>query len=107
MLYNLLGNALKFTYQGAVKVNIEFLHHEKLLITKVQDSGIGIQESDLRQLFIFFNCLAKSKDMNRGGMGLGLSISKMITQQLGGEISVTSKPDVGSIFSFKIPINKF
>ena len=40
-------------------------------------------------------------------MGLGLSISKMITQQLGGEISVTSKPDVGSIFSFKIPINKF
>ena len=40
-------------------------------------------------------------------MGLGLSISKMITQQLGGAISVTSEPNVGSIFTFKIPINEF
>jgi two-component system sensor histidine kinase ChiS len=45
--------------------------------------------------------------MNKGGMGLGLTISKMILQQLNGEISVVSVPDVGSTFSFKIPISEY
>ena len=45
--------------------------------------------------------------MNKGGMGLGLTISKMILQQLNGEISLVSEPGVGSIFSFKIPISEF
>lgn len=61
----------------------------------------------MKKLFQFFGCIAKSKDINRGGMGLGLTISKMILQQLEGIIEVRSKPNEGSVFSFKIPITEF
>ena len=57
-------------------------------------------KEDLNQLFKFFGKIAKTKDVNRGGMGLGLTISKLILQQLDGEISVTSQPGKGSVFSF-------
>lgn len=51
--------------------------------------------------------MSKSKDINRGGMGLGLSISKLIVQKFGGIISVNSKPNLGSNFFFLIPIDVF
>jgi signal transduction histidine kinase len=51
---------------------------DEWLISDVLDTGIGISEEDLKKLFQFFGCIAKSKDINRGGMGLGLTISKMI-----------------------------
>ena len=44
----------------------------------MQDTGIGIEEEDLKKLFLFFSCVSKSKDYNRSGLGLGLTISKMI-----------------------------
>ena len=67
---------------------------------------MGISEEDLQKLFKFFGSLAKTRDINRGGMGLGLTISKLILQQLKGSISVKSKPNVGSIFTFGIPITE-
>ena len=54
------------------------------LVSSVSDTGIGIKRDDLNRLFTFFGCIAKSKHINRGGMGLGLTISKMILQQLEG-----------------------
>ena len=54
------------------------------LVSSVSDTGIGIKRDDLNRLFTFFGCIAKSKNINRGGMGLGLTISKMILQQLDG-----------------------
>lgn len=54
------------------------------LVSSVSDTGIGIKRDDLNRLFTFFGCIAKSKHINRGGMGLGLTISKMILQQLDG-----------------------
>jgi signal transduction histidine kinase len=57
------------------------------------DTGIGMRQEDLQKLFKFFGTLSKSKDINRGGMGLGLSISKLIVNSLGGEISVESVVD--------------
>ena len=77
------------------------------LITDIEDTGIGIEAEDLKKLFKFFGTLAKSRDINRGGMGLGLTISKMILQQLNGDISVKSEPKKGSIFTFRIPITEF
>ena len=71
------------------------------------DTGIGIQPNDLAKLFKFFGCITKSKDINRGGMGLGLTISKMIIQQLKGDIEVKSEPNKGSTFTFVIPISEF
>ena len=60
------------------------------LVCSVQDSGVGILPEDLEKLFKFFGCLAKTKDLNRGGMGLGLTISKMLVQKMGGDINVNS-----------------
>ena len=75
-MFNLLGNASKFTFTGFLSVGVIFSGGE--LTTDVQDTGIGISADDLGKLFQFFGSLAKSKDINRGGMGLGLTISKMI-----------------------------
>ncbi len=57
----------------------------------------------MSKLFKFFGCLAKTKDINRGGMGLGLTISKMIIQQLGGDITVESEYGKGTKFTFELP----
>ncbi|TNV84684.1 hypothetical protein FGO68_gene9919 [Halteria grandinella] len=104
VLFNLLGNAIKFTFQGIIKIGINFDEQNQALKVKVIDTGVGIQPEDQNKLFKFFGCLTKTKDINRGGMGLGLTISKMIVQQLGGEIKVKSTPQVGSEFSFWIPV---
>lgn len=102
ILFNLVGNAVKFTYQGFIKIKLD-VHESGELSTSVTDTGLGIHEEDLNKLFQFFGKIAKSSEVNRGGMGLGLTISKMIVQQLGGHISVESVPNVGSTFSFRLP----
>ena len=86
VLFNLIGNAVKFTFHGEISVHLYFEHGE--LITKIEDTGIGIVEEDLNKLFKFFGQISKSKNINRGGMGLGLTISKMILQQMQGKIEV-------------------
>jgi signal transduction histidine kinase len=63
---------------------VEVMFNGQQLVSSVSDTGIGIKRDDLNRLFTFFGCIAKSKDINRGGMGLGLTISKMILQQLDG-----------------------
>lgn len=78
MLFNLLGNAQKFTFEGGISVHIEFDHETRVLKTSVTDSGIGMSQEELKRLFRFFGTLQKSKNLNRNGMGLGLTISKMI-----------------------------
>ena len=90
VLFNLIGNAIKFTFEGMIKVDVAFDETNAELLTSVDDSGIGMNPEDLLKLFRFFGTLSKTKDINRGGMGLGLTISKMIIRQLGGEISVNS-----------------
>ena len=72
----MIGNATKFTFKGGIKVHLWF--DEEELYTEIEDSGIGIIEEDLNKLFKFFGQISKSKDINTGGMGLGLTISKMI-----------------------------
>jgi signal transduction histidine kinase len=59
---------------------------DNFLVSTVKDTGIGMSNEDLTQLFKFFGQISKSKDINRGGMGLGLTISKMISQQMQGTI---------------------
>ena len=80
VLFNLLGNAQKFTFDGCIIVYIEYEPKTRNLTTTVEDTGIGMGEQELKKLFKFFGTLPKSKDINRGGMGLGLTISKMIVR---------------------------
>ncbi len=73
-----MGNAVKFTFSGYVEVTVDFDKFKEVLICSVKDTGIGISEEGIGKLFQFFGCLTRTKDCNRGGMGLGLTISKMI-----------------------------
>lgn len=106
VLFNLIGNAVKFTFKGYIAVSFKYDPELSILTASVEDSGIGIQPNDLNKLFKFFGCLAASKTINQCGMGLGLTISKMIIHQLGGQISVTSLPGQGSNFTFTIPLKE-
>ena len=74
------------------------------LVTKVADTGIGIKQDQIQKLFKFFGTIEKSRKINRGGMGFGLTISKMIIQQLNGDIKVDSEYQKGSTFTFKIEL---
>jgi signal transduction histidine kinase len=78
ILFNLLGNAIKFTFIGEIILTLDYKLAESLLITTVKDTGIGISQDNLNKLFHFFGCVVKSKNINQNGMGLGLTISKMI-----------------------------
>ena len=75
-----MGNALKFTLAGKLRVSMEFDPMNAELTTSVEDTGIGIKREDLSKLFKFFGTVSKSQSFNRGGMGLGLTISKMIVE---------------------------
>jgi len=102
VLINLLGNAVKFTDEGQVTLNISC--NEKELIFDVTDTGIGITEEDQKLVFEEFRQADGSTSRKYGGTGLGLSICKKIADLLGGNLSLTSSPGQGSTFTFKTPL---
>lgn len=77
-------------------------YQQSILLTEIEDTGVGINDDDLRKLFKHFGKLKCSKQINSNGMGLGLSISKQIVEQLNGEIKVQSKAGQGTKFSFTV-----
>lgn len=107
VLFNLIGNAIKFTFKGSITLLLDFDAESNFLTGSVTDTGVGIKQGDLDKLFKFFGTLARSKDLNRGGMGLGLTISKMIIQSLGGDISVESECGKGSSFTFSVSVKNY
>ena len=76
-------------------------------MTEIQDSGIGIHKEDLDKLFTFFGHTLKPKDINKHGMGFGLTFVKLLVHHLNGEIDVYSQPEEGTKFTFKLPIIDF
>jgi signal transduction histidine kinase/CheY-like chemotaxis protein/streptogramin lyase len=100
VLYNLLGNAMKFTIRGEVRLKVYAT--AELLRFEVQDTGKGIPPGDLPSIFEPFYQAANNELVGQG-VGLGLHISKQIVDLLGGKISVVSEPDRGSTFTFEIP----
>jgi signal transduction histidine kinase/CheY-like chemotaxis protein len=102
VLVNLVGNAIKFTQQGSVKVsaNLERPRSPDGITVRftVADTGIGIPDDQIEYIFGSFNQAQLSPEY--GGTGLGLAISKRLVQLMGGEIKVASGPGAGSIFSF-------
>jgi signal transduction histidine kinase len=103
VLVNLLGNAIKFTNQGGIKVNVSIPLKEKLSI-EVVDSGPGIPPEQLPDIFEAFRRGSNYAQRERQGAGLGLSIAKEIVTRMGGEISVSSQPGNGSAFTISLPI---
>ena len=105
---NLMGNAIKFTHQGHVKLSIkgEKYHHEKKLALHVaiSDTGIGMTQEQKDRLFTAFDQADTSMTRKYGGTGLGLTISKRLIEMMGGQINVESEKDKGSSFSFTIQV---
>lgn len=108
VLLNLLGNAVKFTESGSIKLQILKLDGapsgEVRLKFCIVDTGIGMGTETLQLLFQKFSQADSSTTRRFGGSGLGLAISQQLVQRMGGEIIVTSEPDQGSEFSFSIDL---
>jgi len=103
---NLVGNALKFTDQGQVAVEFRLLRPGDPLLVEcsVRDTGIGIPEDRLPELFQVFTQLESSRTKRFGGTGLGLAISRRLVEMMGGTIGVESRPNHGSTFSFTVSL---
>ena len=104
ILYNLIGNAIKFTNKGEIKVvaKIDTSELKTRLILKVIDTGVGIPQKELPKLFQEFTNSNSSNGFDHG-TGLGLSIVKKLTEIQNGKIEVESSPDEGSCFTIEIP----
>jgi len=103
ILVNLVGNAIKFTEVGSIKIAVR-LHATiaNQLCFEIQDSGIGMNEAQLAKLFRAFEQADTSTTRRFGGSGLGLRISKRLALMLGGDIEATSELGSGSRFAFSI-----
>ena len=102
ILFNLIGNALKFTAAGSVQVEVQ--RHGEELSFAIRDTGIGIAEEDISKLFHRFSQVDSSMNRRFGGTGLGLAISHRLATAMGGTIEVSSTPGKGSTFTFVIPV---
>eukprot|EP00347_Sterkiella_histriomuscorum_P022073 403331778 len=123
VLFNLVGNALKFTQQGSIKLSLtserktsvtresfsalvqtinNSTQEDIILHFTVEDTGIGIKEEDQSKLFKLFGKLKAHNNINKNGVGLGLTISKKLVEQLGGQIEVKSVVGQGTTFNFNI-----
>jgi len=109
IMINLLGNAIKFTAKGIINVSINLVSEEDENVTveiKVTDSGIGIPENKIASIFENFEQAHTITSSLYGGTGLGLAIVKQLVEKQGGTISVKSKVDEGSTFSFTLSYQK-
>jgi PAS domain S-box-containing protein len=103
IIYNLLSNAIKFTPDNGEVNLLAAVNHNRIKIS-VRDTGIGISEEDLDQLFMPFKQIDSQLSRQYNGSGLGLSIVKKLVELHGGNISVESKVGEGSTFAFTIPL---
>jgi signal transduction histidine kinase len=106
-VFNLVGNACKFTHNGRVTVtgDLESSADGDFYALRVTDTGIGISPENLGRLFVDFTQLDASTNRKYGGSGLGLAISRRLSRLMGGDITVTSNPGEGSTFTFRVPVN--
>jgi CheY-like chemotaxis protein len=106
ILINLLGNAIKFTRQGCVKLYITLARKDGgrlWLFAQVEDTGAGISEAELTRLFEPFSQVSRGHH-GQEGTGLGLAISREYARLMGGDITVTSSAGSGSVFRLEIPL---
>jgi PAS domain S-box-containing protein len=102
ILINLINNAIKFTETGGVLVELQDINEDQIIIT-VKDTGIGISEIDFKYIFQAFRQVNNTMSRQYEGTGLGLAIVKDLVTLMGGNISVESVLDRGSIFCLELP----
>jgi signal transduction histidine kinase len=103
VLLNLVGNALKFTDAGEIRISAKA--GDGSFTIAVRDTGPGISPADQGKIFEEFQQAENATTRKKGGTGLGLAISKRIVEMHGGRIWVESEPGHGSTFSFTLPVH--
>jgi signal transduction histidine kinase/CheY-like chemotaxis protein/streptogramin lyase len=109
VLVNLIGNAVKFTDKGQIKISVKYKYPDNVvhstldLIIEIADSGIGIPKDQLEMIFSAFTQVKSQKVSKFGGTGLGLTITKRLIEIMGGKIEVTSQQHKGT--TFKVILN--
>ncbi len=107
ILSNLVSNAIKFTAQGLISVQLQWQavsSSQARIRFSVSDTGIGMSDEDLLKLFKPFSQADSSITRRFGGTGLGLAISHKLVEMLGGQFQVSSQPGVGTTFSFELTL---
>lgn len=107
VIQNLISNAFKFTMFGSVKVRIYVVTESRerdQLIVEVSDTGVGIPQNDIERIFDAFYQVDSSLQKRYNGAGLGLAICRQIIEVMGGTIQVQSKPNLGTQFEFRVPL---
>jgi CheY-like chemotaxis protein/anti-sigma regulatory factor (Ser/Thr protein kinase) len=104
VLFNLAGNAIKFTELGGVSIIVEPDAQPDAIAISVRDTGIGISAEDQARIFLEFEQADGSSTRKFGGTGLGLTISKRIVERMTGSIAVESVPGEGSTFRVSLPL---
>ncbi|MBC8406421.1 MAG: response regulator [Planctomycetes bacterium] len=102
ILVNLIDNAIKFTEEGGIRV--ELSRRENSLIFSVADTGVGVAPDELKRIFRSFHQTDSSTTRRHGGVGLGLAISQRLAQRLGGDLTMSSIVGEGSEFVLELPI---
>jgi signal transduction histidine kinase len=109
VLLNLVGNAIKFTDAGEVRLSVRMLAQpgsdERRIVFEISDTGVGIGPSQMQSLFSCFTQADMSSTRRHRGIGLGLALSMRLARMLDGEITVTSEPGTGSTFRLLLPAN--
>lgn len=105
-LNNLLNNAVKFTKQGFIEVEVNVIEERELVLCKIRDSGIGISTEYMDHLFRPFSQEDLNIARNYEGNGLGLALAKRFIEKMGGSLLVDSIKGVGSTFTFSLPLSQ-
>ena len=103
VIMNLLENARKYTPEGG-SVRIRLSKEQREALIQIQDTGIGIPDSELPHIWRRFYRVEKSRSRDYGGAGLGLSIAKRIIELHDGTITVNSKEGIGTTFLIRLPL---
>ncbi|MGQ0598541.1 ATP-binding protein [Aquabacterium sp.] len=104
VLHNLLGNAIKFTPRGHVRLSARHDVLTGVLTVQVSDTGVGIPAADVARVFEAFHQAEGTYQRRFGGTGLGLTISRDLCRAMGGELLCVSELGKGSVFSFTLPL---
>lgn len=111
ILYNLIGNALKFTEKGAVSLHVSAVQFpdddsKYNIVLQIVDTGIGISNQYLKNIFKVFSHESKSSSLKYGGIGLGLSISHRLIELMNGSIAIESEKNFGTKVKVTLPLDK-
>lgn len=105
VLYNLMGNAMKFTHKGGITLSIKLLKREKSNCTlrfEIKDTGIGMSEESLNKILEPYTQVEGQSHAEYGGTGLGMGIAIRLIEVLGGELKISSKIGIGTSMSFQL-----